>query len=188
MNYYQCKTEKLTGSSYDEVLPLARESYRTIANKTKRTPYVKSPFFGKKKVFLIIFQAGNNSGSLITARLAADQGREVFAMPGNVRSGKSTGSHRLLKEGACLVERAEDILNELHIAPVKNPDPVQKEEKNSLALPETTVLKALDSYPVHIDTLALQTGIATGPLSAILLNLELQGRVVQHPGKHFSRT
>lgn len=134
-----------------------------------------------------VIEAAERSGSLITARLAAEQGREVFALPGNVRSGKSTGSHRLLKEGACLVESAEDILNELQILPRSIPKNIPVEEKNSLALPETTVLKALDSYPVHIDTLAFQTGIAAGRLSAILLTLELQGMVVQHPGKHFSK-
>lgn len=135
-----------------------------------------------------VVEAAERSGSLITARLAAEQGREVFAMPGSVRSGKSAGTHRLLREGACLVESAEDILNELNVFNTKISAPPPQEEKNSLALPETTVLRVLDSYPVHIDMLTLQTGIAAGPLSAILLNLELQGKVVQHPGKHFSKT
>lgn len=132
-----------------------------------------------------VIEAADRSGSLITARLAAEQGREVFALPGNVRSMKSAGTHRLLREGACLVEKAEDILNELNIVQYKKERPDPQPPENSLALTETTVLKALDAYPIHIDTLSIRTGMAAGPLSATLFALELQGKVVQHPGKYF---
>lgn len=164
------------------VSPFAMTAPPDAANFPARNRIISGLCIG-----VAVIEAAERSGSLITARLAAEQGREVFALPGNVRSGKSTGSHRLLREGACLAENAEDILSELNMLQAKPLEKSPAEEKNSLALPESTVLKALDSYPVHIDALALQTGIAAGPLSAILLTLELEGRVVQHPGKYFSR-
>jgi DNA processing protein len=133
-----------------------------------------------------VIEAAERSGSLITARLAGEQGREVFALPGNVRSMKSSGTHRLLREGACLVEKAEDILNELGILKQKRASESRSPAQNSLALTESTVFKALEAYPIHIDELTRRTGMAAGPLSATLFALELQGRIVQYPGKYFA--
>jgi DNA processing protein len=142
----------------------------------------------------VVVEATRKSGSLITARLAADQNREVFAVPGSVRSFKSTGTHTLIKQGAKLVENVQDILDELAPLlkqPASGAGEVEQaaEEPPALPLsrPESELLKALDPYPVHIDQLIRQTGLAPATLSHLLLQLELKGLVQQAPGKWFSR-
>ncbi len=135
----------------------------------------------------VIAEATLRSGSLITARLAADQGREVFAVPGSVQSFKSTGTHTLIKQGAKLVEHAGDVIEELlpmlgadtvPPAPPKAPGPALTEG-------EAAVCAALGPYPVHIDELARRLSLPAGRLSGLLLALELKGVVRQLPGKQF---
>lgn len=145
----------------------------------------------------VIVEATKKSGSLITARLASEQGREVFAVPGNINSFKSVGTHSLIKQGAKLIENTQDILEELShyltTADVLN-NKVENEDKPeaktdrllSLPLEEKLVFEALDSYPVHIDELVRKTSMKPGKLSGILLKLELEGIVHQAPGKLFS--
>ncbi|WP_186442860.1 DNA-processing protein DprA [Desulfobotulus alkaliphilus] len=135
-----------------------------------------------------VMEAADRSGSLITARMAGEQGRDVFALPGNVRSMKSAGTHRLLREGACLIENAADIMNELGIQkPHVSVRPHEKKE-NLLAMDESGVFKVLEADPIHIDELAQRTGMAAGPLSALLFTLELQGKILQYPGKYFAKS
>lgn len=140
----------------------------------------------------VVVEATKRSGSLITARLAADQNREVFAVPGSIQSFKSTGTHTLIKQGAKLVEQARDIIDELShfLKPEYN---MKEAEKNEAGYPdihlspaESQVLKALEPYPVHIDELSRKVKIDTGKLLGILLKLELQDMVKQSPGKLFS--
>ena len=140
----------------------------------------------------VVVEAGMKSGSLITARLAAEQGREVFAVPGSVRSFKSTGTHSLLKQGAKLVEHANDVIEELLpllqdrlSEKTENQDPPKKNNP-TLDSDETIVFKALEPYPVHIDDIMRSTGFNPGKLAGILLKLELEGVVNQSPGKFFS--
>jgi DNA processing protein len=139
----------------------------------------------------VIVEATLRSGSLITARLAAEQNREVFAVPGSINSFKSTGTHTLIKQGAKLVEQAGDIMEEIshgidpsvsannHIVEMKTaPEP-------ALSPLEATVYRALEHYPLHIDDLVRKLGLAPSDLSSTLLNLELKGIVQQDPGKLF---
>jgi len=140
----------------------------------------------------VIVEAGMKSGSLITARLAAEQGREVFAVPGSVRSFKSTGTHSLLKQGAKLVEHANDIIEEIlpllrsRLSEKTENQAPQKKNNPALDSDETIVFKALEPYPVHIDDIIRSTGFNPGRLAGILLKLELEGVVNQSPGKFFS--
>lgn len=141
----------------------------------------------------IVVEATRKSGSLITARLAAEQGREVFAVPGSIQSFKSTGTHTLIKAGAKLVENAQDVLDELTpmIEPSLRPSFDRKtpdDRPMDLSEDEARVLQSLGAYPVHIDDLVRTTGIEPGRLSGILLSLEMEGRVTQAPGKLFTRT
>ncbi len=140
----------------------------------------------------IVVEATKKSGSLITARLAGEQGREVFAVPGSVHSFKSTGTHNLLKQGARLVENANDVIEELSLFthPVNEitEKKVPKEKKIPVELDpdELTVYEALEPYPVHIDAIVHETGVDPGKLAGILLQLELKGLIYQSPGKRFA--
>ncbi|RLC25544.1 MAG: DNA-protecting protein DprA [Deltaproteobacteria bacterium] len=140
----------------------------------------------------VIVEATQKSGSLITARLAAEQGREVFAVPGNINSFKSIGTHSLIKQGAKLVENTQDILEELSPLTINNKIKHEDKPENkidkplSLSSEESLVFTGLGHYPVHIDDLARKISMGPGKLSGILLKLELQGIVNQAPGKFFS--
>ncbi len=140
----------------------------------------------------IVVEAAQKSGSLITARLAVEQGREVFAVPGSVRSFKSTGTHGLLKQGAKLVEHVNDVIEEIHpLIQIEGKDGLNHNISEKKSLPdldpdELKVYEALEPYPVHIDTLSCITGFESGKIAGILLELELKGLVNQSPGKLFS--
>jgi DNA processing protein len=143
----------------------------------------------------VVVEATRNSGSLITARLAAEQNREVFAVPGSVQSFKSMGPHTLIKQGAKLVENAQDIVCELGQF-IMGPSPAAAaldgaariEQRWGLTPEEAQVFRALGPYPLHIDELVHRLAIDAGRLSAVLLNLELKGAVMQLPGKLFQAT
>jgi DNA processing protein len=140
----------------------------------------------------VVIEAGLKSGSLITARLAAEQNREVFAVPGSIRSFRSTGTHALIKQGAKLVEHVGDIVEEFAgILQTAEDNPDDRGKDADEALPtglssqEKRVCEALGPYPVHIDDLIRRVGMDAGRLSAILLDLELKGVVDREPGNRF---
>jgi DNA processing protein len=131
----------------------------------------------------LVVEAAKQSGSLITARLAAEAGREVFAIPGSIHSPQSKGCHALIKQGAKLVESAQDILEELRWEKVVNPAalPAVKEAESD------PLLVALGGDPCDLDTLVARTGLAANALLARLLPLELEGRVAPLPGGRYQR-
>jgi DNA processing protein len=137
----------------------------------------------------VVVEASRRSGALITARMALDQNREVFAVPGSIGSLKSAGSHHLIHQGAKLVARVEDILEELPDASLAGDcaDPPVKASTAAISTDGQTVLAALDAYPVHIDVLARKLQLPAGSLAGTLLELELAGVVLQWPGKRFAR-
>jgi DNA processing protein len=139
----------------------------------------------------VVVEAGRKSGSLITARLAAEQNREVFAVPGSIRSFKSTGTHTLIKKGAKLVENTSDILEEirhrLHIASIDTPAAEEQQPAcDDLTPDEQRIIAALGHYPLHIDDLTRCVGMQPGKVAGILLQLELKGWVRQSTGKFFA--
>ncbi len=131
---------------------------------------------------VLVVEAAPESGSLITARLAAEQGREVFAIPGSIHSPMSRGCHKLIKQGAKLVETAEDVLEELG-----GNGSSQTPEKTTEAAPEHPVLSALGHGPCALDELAATTGLSADQLLAELLTLELDGLLATLPGNRFQR-
>ncbi|MBW1740650.1 MAG: DNA-protecting protein DprA [Deltaproteobacteria bacterium] len=135
----------------------------------------------------VIVEATQKSGSLITARLAAEQGREVFAVPGSITSFKSMGTHRLIKQGAKLVEHVNDIIDELNIDQLIPPTGGNEKPGIPLTLEEKRLLNELSPYPVHIDKLVQHLSLSAAQVSSLLLQLELKGLVTQSPGKLFTR-
>lgn len=129
----------------------------------------------------LVVEASLQSGSLITARLALEQGREVFAIPGSIHAPQSKGCHALLKQGAKLVETARDILEELGGQLVVTAQPVSSGESTP------DLLNHLGYDPVDVDTLCERSGLTIAELSAMLLTLELEGRVSALPGGLYQR-
>jgi DNA processing protein len=131
----------------------------------------------------LVVEAALASGSLITARQASEAGREVFAIPGSIHSPQARGCHALIRQGAKLVETAEDIVEELRGQRPLLPDPPAA----ATAPPEDPLLAALGHDPVTLDALLARTGESAAQLSARLLELELEGRVARLPGGLYQR-
>lgn len=158
------------------------------------TPPLAGHFPGRNRIIsglskgVLVVEAAEKSGSLLTADFALDQGREVFAVPGPVYSRTSSGVNRLLKDGANLVTEARDILETLWPAataalPVLANDPLPK----LLSKEQLTVYKTLNEEPLHIDELVRKCNLTAMELSDILLHLELAGGAEQLPGMRYIR-
>ncbi len=132
---------------------------------------------------VIVVEAGERSGALITSRFALEQGRDVFAVPGNINWPASKGPNRLIQQGAKLVTCVEDVLDELNLAMVLEKTAVQK------ILPDTpdeaALLAHLSQQPVHIDDLSRAAGMTSGQVSSTLTLMELKGMVQQVGGLNY---
>ena len=144
---------------------------------------------------VVIVEAGEKSGSLITARCALDQGRDVLAVPGNILSGRNRGGHSLLRDGARIVESADDVLEEIGLGRVgRRPAPRDPGELDGTSKaiprdpPQDAVLAALiPGEPSDLDTIAERTGLPPSKLLPRLLMLELGGSVLRAEGGRFIR-
>ncbi|MBZ0126619.1 MAG: DNA-processing protein DprA [Rhodocyclaceae bacterium] len=191
-------TVAVIGTGIDRVYParnqeLARDiaaQGAIISEFPLGTPALKENFPRRNRIIsglargCLVVEAAERSGSLITARLAGEQGRDVFAIPGSIHSPLSKGCHKLIKQGAKLVDDARDILDELGFCAAA--------ERKSAAAPqpdtETAKLLACLGYDsCDVDTLALRSGLTTERLYAILLEMELDGRIASLPGGRFQR-
>ena len=146
------------------------------ANFTRRNRLISGMSLG-----CLVVEASLQSGSLITARLALEQGREVFAIPGSIHAPQSKGCHALLKQGAKLVETAQDILEELGRQLVVTAQAASSGGSTS------ALLDRLGHDPVDVDTLCERSGLTIAELSAMLLTLELEGRISALPGGLYQR-
>jgi DNA processing protein len=141
----------------------------------------------------LVIEAALQSGSLITARLAAEQGKEVFAIPGSIHSPQSRGCHLLIKQGAKLVESAQDVMEELRLplsfaaSEVAEATTVDDMTPTEAEKAEPPLLKALGFDAASLDALQARTGWPTPQLQAQLLELELSGEVARLPGGLFVR-
>ena len=200
------RTIAVLGSGFERIYPKENESFfYKIAEQgaviSEFSLYTKPEAYNFPKrnriisgvsLGTVVVEAAKRSGSLITARLAMEQNREVFAVPGNIHSFKSAGTHNLIKQGAKLVENADDILEELlHVIEYRHPlmesvPSVSADKKLNLSKEEKLVLDTLGTYPLHIDEIMRKISIESGKLSSILLQLELKGIVDQSAGNFFS--
>jgi len=150
----------------------------------------------------LVIEAGLKSGSLITARLAAEQGREVFALPGSIHSPLARGCHRLIRDGALLVESADEVLEQLRGIGARLADHLRGQLAEDGREPAASVdasaahagdpgyarlLAAIDHTPAGLDELAARSGLGVAALSSMLLVLELEGTVVAADGGRYAR-
>lgn len=136
----------------------------------------------------LVVEAALQSGSLITARMTAEQGKEVFAIPGSIHSPQSRGCHSLIRQGAKLVETVGDVLEELRLEPASAPRAARATTASaSAAAPVPGLLGQMGFDPVSLDALCARTGASAAALQAELLELELMGNVGRLPGGLFQR-
>jgi DNA processing protein len=142
----------------------------------------------------LVVEAAPKSGSLITARLASEQGREVFAIPGSIHNPQARGCHALIRQGAKLVESAQDIMEELGALlgsladTISDPIPPNRANSNRMDDPDyKNLLDAMGYDPVSIDEIITRSGLTAEMVSSMLLLLELEGHVSSAPGGRYSR-
>ncbi|MBX3622100.1 MAG: DNA-processing protein DprA [Rhizobacter sp.] len=193
------RTIAIVGTGLDRVYPrrhleLARRIAETgllVSEFSIGTPPLPPNFPLRNRIIAgltrgtLVVEAALQSGSLITARLASEAGRDVFAIPGSIHSPQSRGCHSLIKQGAKLVESADDVLEELPAQsglpfPFASPD-------EAAPLATDPLLDAMGFDPVTLDALVARTGWPAHELNSRLLELELTGAVARLPGQLFQR-
>jgi len=190
-------TVAVLGSGVDvmyppEHAPLAREIEKEgaiVSELAPGTPPMRWFFPLRNRIIsglsraVVVIEASEKSGSLITARCALEQGRDVLAVPGNVLSGRNRGAHALLRDGAKIVESADDILEELRIG-----EPTPRRTTDSAASCTDPILACLTpGEPSDLDALAERTGLSPSRLLPRLFELELEGSVARVGGGRFVR-
>lgn len=133
----------------------------------------------------VIIEASEDSGSLITAQYTREQGRPLFAVPGNAGSAVSRGTNNLIRQGAVLVESAQDILRSITPDRMPGMPRAPKQPLPSLSPEEQAVIDHITDEPRHIDRIMQESGTTAGRLSGVLITLELKGLVMQLPGKYY---
>jgi DNA processing protein len=136
---------------------------------------------------VLVVEATVDSGSLITARLASEQGREVFAIPGSIHSPQSRGCHKLIKQGAKLVETVEDVLDELRWQHGPAQPAVASASASAGSEIISALLQCMGFDPCGVDQLASRSGLTADMVSVMLLHLELDGQVTSLPGGRYQR-
>jgi DNA processing protein len=197
------RTIAVLGSGLDVIYPPEHEKlYHRIARQgavVSEFPLATAPlafnFPARNRIIsgvalgVVVVEATEKSGSLITAAQALEQGREVFAVPGAAGSSRSRGPHKLIRQGAKLVERVEDVIEE--IAPQLAGHAAAPEKAAPRVLPADLSTEAKNIFelvadaPRHIDEVIEKSGLAAGKASEVLLDLEIRGLVRQLPGKKF---
>jgi DNA processing protein len=199
------KTVAVIGTGLDRVYPA---KHRELAHEIASTGAIVSEFalgtepraenFPRRNRIIsglslgtLVVEAALQSGSLITARMAMEQGREVFAIPGSIHNPLARGCHQLIRQGAKLVENANDILEELGalagVQSVENTDEPEQELSENTDDDYQVLLNHLGYDPIQIDKLIERCGLTADAVSSMLLLLELQGKVESFAGGRYAR-
>ena len=198
----EAQTIAVIGSGLDAIYPakhsrLARritEQGAVISEFPPGTTPVAANFPRRNRIIsglsvgILVIEAAYRSGSLITARLAAEQGREVFAIPGSIHNPMVRGNHRLIREGACLVESTHDIVTELTSLLGTLVIPPKPNENKASSQNHEPLMGYIDHDPVAMDTLISRSGLTAEHVSAMLSSLEIQGSIVALPGGRYCRS
>lgn len=196
-------TVAVVGTGLDRVYPKAHlnlahriaQDGLLISEFTLGTPPLSANFPKRNRIVAglsrgtLVVEAAVQSGSLITARLAMEMGREVLAIPGSIHSPQAKGCHALIKQGAKLVETAQDVLEELNWRVASAPAALGDDQLDEPAASddEDLVLRAMGHEPVGQEALSARTGMGPADLGVRLLELEMMGRVARLPGALFQR-
>jgi DNA processing protein len=170
------------------------EQNAVISEFPPGTPPLAGHFPGRNRIIsglsrgVLVVEAACGSGSLITSEFALEQGREVFAVPGSIKHKTSSGPNQLLKEGAVLVTGADDIVQLLWpMLPSGKQQKTDTDFIKGLDIRQRSVYQLLDTDPQHIDEIGRKCNLTPMDVSAILLDLELQGGVQALPGRYYIR-
>lgn len=197
----QLATIAVVGTGLDRVYPSA---HRALAHQICErgwllseyplgTPPIAANFPRRNRLIAglsratLVVEAALQSGSLITARLAAEQGKDVFAIPGSIHSTQSRGCHALIRQGAKLIESAQDVLEEMKLPQQPVPRPCVASDQHTDVADPAGLLVALGFDPVGLDALQARTGLETAHLQAALMTFEISGEVARLPGGLFQR-
>jgi DNA processing protein len=178
------------GALADEI----RESGLIVSEYGPSTPVRPFQFPRRNRIIAglslgtLVVEATRRSGSLITARIAAEYGREVFSVPGSIHSPLSKGCHKLIRDGAKLVEHVDDILVEIapQLRALTDKTETRDETRSGDELP-VELARCLDFSPITLDALVSATGLTAAELSSMLLHLEIQGKIEALPGGRYCR-
>ncbi|MGB5132565.1 MAG: DNA-processing protein DprA, partial [Steroidobacteraceae bacterium] len=203
------RTIAVCGTGLDQVYPAEHASLAAViaaqgalvSEFSLGTPPLATNFPRRNRLLsglargVLVIEAAARSGSLITARLAGEQGRDVMAVPGSIHNANARGCHRLIKDGAALVESAEDVLATIGIreaaaAPAASSNTPAGVRKTGGELDSAAemLLNALGFEPADLDKLVERTGLAAHTVAAMLQMLELEGRIESLTGGRYSRT
>jgi DNA processing protein len=205
------RTIAVMGSGLDVIYPPENKKLYTeiaqsgavVSEYRLGTPPLSSNFPARNRIIsgmsygVVVVEAGEKSGSLITARLALEQGREVFAVPGSIDSSCARGTNKLIKQGAKLIENIDDILEEilpqiekaelLGTSTVPNHTVIPSQTNAKLSAIEKKISQLVSIQELHIDEIIAATNLPVADILSSLMSLELKGIIEQHPGKLFSR-
>ena len=193
------KTVAVFGCGIDQIFPASNiklagdieENGILISEYKPGTPAAKWTFPRRNRIIsgmslgVIMVEGHYDSGAMITAKLALDEGREVFAVPGNDEIEQTKGPHWLIKQGAKLAESIDDILEEFNIKRIEGSGKVKEIDHSQLSSDQVKVISCLTKEPKHVDRISAESGTSSHETLGILAVFEIKGMARQLPGKYF---